>query len=380
MIPLKLAAARVGLVTERPYLAAAVWGVHLVPEAIGTFAVDDKWRLYYDPECVESWTVSQLQTVLCHEINHLLRDHAERAKAKGVDSSNAKAWNAAADAEINPRIVDEGGEFPFEQVMPATLLCETGLLAEQMFDRMPRDRHGKEGCNCGSGATSVPLDHELPGGSPDVGSTSTVEAGLIRRQVAKAVREAGAEAGEWARWADAILAPVVNWRRELSARIRASVGRVSGVQDYSYRRPSRRQAAVPGVVLPSMFRPKPRVGVVVDTSGSMSNDDLQAALSETEGVLRQVGADSVKVYSCDITAHKAKRVNTASKLVLVGGGGTNIVAGIEAAISGRADVVVVLTDGFTPWPRSPTRVPCVAVLTQANSPAPPAWVRSMRVL
>lgn len=55
--------------------------------------------------------------------------------------------------------------------------------------------------------------------------------------------------------------------------------------------------------------------------------------------------------------------------------------GIEAALAlpERPGVVIVLTDGFTPWPEAPSSAKLVAALIGADSPPPPAWVEAVRV-
>src|SRR6202035_2838987 len=92
------------------------------------------------------------------------------------------------------------------------------------------------------------------------------------------------------------------------------------------------------------------------TSGSMTADLLAAALAEVEGLLRAVGlARQVRVIACDAAAGPARRVSSARQVELVGGGGTDMGAGIEAAelLRPRPAITVVLTDGYTPWPAQP---------------------------
>ena len=158
------------------------------------------------------------------------------------------------------------------------------------------------------------------------------QADLLRRQVAQDViahaKPAGDVPGGLLRWAEEILNPKVNWRRVLAAELRRAVAEVSGAVDYSYRRPSRRAAVAGDVVLPALRRPVPEVAVVCDTSGSMTEDLLAAALAEVEGLLRALGmARQVRVLACDTAVGAAQRVSSARQVQLVGGGGTDMGSG-----------------------------------------------------
>jgi predicted metal-dependent peptidase len=188
----------------------------------------------------------------------------------------------------------------------------------------------------------------------------------------------------WRRWADQILEPVVDWRRVLAGAIREAVAWAAGAVDYTYRRPSRRTAALRGVVLPSLRRPMPAVAIVIDTSGSMGEDDLAAALAEVTGVLREVGVggNRVTVLSCDAGVQTTARVTSAQQVTLAGGGGTDMRAGIQAALTlpDRPAIVIVLTDGVTPWPTAPSSARVIAALIGADPPSPPAWVETVHVV
>jgi predicted metal-dependent peptidase len=210
---------------------------------------------------------------------------------------------------------------------------------------------------------------------------------LLRRQVAQDIithgREAGTVPAGLLRWAEAVLSPKVDWRKMLAAELRRAVAEVSGAVDYSYRRPSRRSAVAGDVVLPALRRPVPEVAVVCDTSGSMSDDLLAKALAEVEGLLRAVGlARQVRVLACDTAVAPAQRVSSARQVQLVGGGGTDMGAGIAAAVAlrPRPAVTVVLTDGFTPWPaQAPKGTRVVVGLLGPRAPDAPRWARAVRV-
>jgi len=172
-------------------------------------------------------------------------------------------------------------------------------------------------------------------------------------------------------------------RREL----RGAVAAVAGNVDYTYRRLSRRSsgaAALPRAVLPALHRPLPTVAVVCDTSGSMGEDELATALAEVEALLARAGLRStgVTVLSVDTEVHARSRVRRAGQVVLAGGGGTDMGAGLTAAaaLRPRPDVVVVLTDGWTPWPDTPPRDLRVIVGLIGSDPEHvdvPPWARTV---
>jgi predicted metal-dependent peptidase len=403
----QLAAARLWAATRFPYLATGVFGAQVFPSPdSGTVSVDESWRMRADPELTAGWTPAQLGSVLVHHVCHLLRAHGERAQGKGVRPDEAEMWIRAADAEINDDLVAAGLDLPGRPVLPRDLRAADGLLAEQYFDgirrkaQTPSRAGGGTGAgnqarsasagsaeaagrwlDCGSGADGMPR----PG--PDDGGLPRWQADLLRRQVAQDVIAHGKQPGTvpagLLRWAEEILAPKVNWRAVLAAELRRAVAEVSGAVDYSYRRPSRRSAVSGPVVLPALRRPVPDVAVVCDTSGSMTADLLAMVLAEVEGLLRALGlARQVRVLACDTAVAPAQRVSSARQVQLVGGGGTDMGAGIgaAAALRPRPAVTVVLTDGYTPWPSSPPKGMRVVVgLLGEQAPDAPAWARAVRV-
>jgi predicted metal-dependent peptidase len=406
----QLAAARLWAATRFPYLATGLFGAQVIADpGSGTVSVDENWRMRADPELTGQWSPAELGSVLIHHVCHLLRTHAERAAAAGVAADQpgeARDWVRAADAEINDDLVPAGLDLPGHPVLPRDLGAQDGLLAEQYFaalraGRRPapgpegglgggttdRSAQGKSGdaegrwLDCGSGADGVPRPGDTPGGLPDW------QADLLRRQVAQEVlahaKLAGNVPAGMLRWAEETLSPRVNWRKVLAAELRRAVSEVSGAVDYSYRRPSRRSAVAGSVVLPALRRPVPEVAVVCDTSGSMTAGLLAMVLAEVEGLLSALGlARQVRVLACDTAVAPAQRVTSARQVQLVGGGGTNMGAGLlaAAALRPRPAVTVVLTDGYTPWPSAPPKgIRVVVGLLGPRAPAAPPWARAVRV-
>lgn len=387
-LPEKMEAARAGLVRKLDYTANGVWFMIPVPKpGLGTMAVDQYWRLYYDPEAINRWSTPELAGVLLHELAHLWLKHHERGRGK-----ERVRWNFATDLAINSRFplpLPEGA------LRPETFGFPEGLTAEEYYELLKDNPKFQEMAQavqegntpapaagrCGSAATGVPEPWEDPapeeGGPPGV---SEAHAEAIRRAMAQAARNRGDLPGELSRFVEELLSPKVDWRKALASAIRNAVARTTGAVDYTYRRPSRRQP--PGVILPSLYRPAPEVAVVVDTSGSISDEELAQALGEIKGIVQGVGGREIAVLAVDAEVHGVFRTTDPRKVSLKGGGGTDLRVGFERAqkLHPKPQVLVVLTDGYTPWPELPPKGMKVIVgLFGEGGEPPPSWAETVQI-
>ncbi len=357
----KLFTARLHAARARPYLATALFALHPVQSRqVPTMGVDRHWRCYVSPAFVDRMSVEDLAAVWVHEVSHLLRDHHGRsdrvARQRGLTGLGDRLrMNIAADLEINDDAYGDGLVRPEGAVHPGTLGLPTGLLMEDYLRRF-RDGLITERLawlDCGSGADGLDRGWEL--GPEGAHGLSDQERDAVRFRVAQGIvgRPGNAPQG-WRRWAEEVFHPPQPWRELLGAALRSATSGVGSGDDYSYGRPARRSAGVPGAVLPSLRRRPPRVCVVVDTSGSVSDAELGSALLEVAAISRAVGGrrDLVTVVSCDAAAQSVNPLCRAEGIELTGGGGTDLRTGFARALRTRPgpDVVVVLTDGQTPWP------------------------------
>ncbi|MER5630416.1 vWA domain-containing protein [Streptomyces nitrosporeus] len=381
----KLLAARYRAAADRPYLASALYALTVVEsERVPTMGVDRYWRCYVSPAFVDRTPVAELAGVWVHEVAHLLRDHHGRAgRLPAADQRDRLRVNVAQDCEINDDLLADGLALPPGRVEPRLFGLADGQLFEAYLPGLPAF---PEIHDCGPGAHGQPVEWEA-GGKGGPTRIGPAEADALRRRTAEEMRAhtraRGTLPGGWKRWADEVLEPAVDWRQMLAGAVREAAAWAAGAVDYTYRRPSRRGAALRGVVLPSLRRPLPRVAVVIDTSGSMGEEELGSALAEVTGVLREVGVrgNRVTVLACDADVRAVSRVAATEQITLDGGGGTDMRAGITAALAGpeRPGVVIVLTDGCTPWPQEPVSCRVIAALIGPSAPPPPAWVETVRV-
>ena len=395
-------------------------------------AIDRYGRVYFSPRWVAQLyeacgrdrhrLVPQLAQIWYHEVAHWLRAHGERAETLGAD---AVLWNLAADMEINDYL-PEGLAYPSLGdeplvVLPRQFQLPDGEVAEWYYQRLleqqpppadsssgqgepkglgsPREAGGtsrrgardseadQDGVEWdeGSGVHGQRRPWELPPNDPNTNALSDFDRQALQEEVARRIVEEhqkhrGTMPAGWLRWAEAVLKPKVNWREQLKRIMRGVISEGLGHRlDYSYRRPHRRSAVYHPIYLPALHGEyKPRVACVVDTSGSISDRELAHALTEVRAVLEALRIP-VTIIPCDAVPYEAIRVFHGSDWLKVreglrGGGGTDMVAGLNAALSlkPKPEAVIVLTDGHTPFPATrPKDTAVIWAIWQYGDEEPP---------
>ena len=404
----KFEAARFTALELMPYFATALLRLTPVEAQIETLAVDARWRLYLGREFMLNQNNETLAFGLLHEVGHVIRDHSARFDDLVAPAGKPHGlWNSVGDACINASIADAGVVTPDWVVTHASLNVPVGPVEEDLYALLNQgtpdsgdDSPGESGQNagdgdgdgdgdsgdpsadgtgsgdgsgdpgdddgCGSGAGGPKGSYELPDDDSDAPGMDQTAAEITRRQVAYDVQEAassgrGSVPADVEAWAAGVLAPAqVPWRQVLPSPIRGAIARKAGNADYRRNKVSRRNGTS-RIVKPGRVKRRVKVSVVLDTSGSMSTESLVQGASEILGLVRgcEVSPADTAVYLVD--AAVAKRIDATevirnlrnSTVDVAGRGGTNMVVGIDAAMQDQPDVVVVYTDGYTPWPDAP---------------------------
>lgn len=401
----KLSAAKLWLISEPPhaanhdaprdlpYLAHALYSLIPVPDSeVERLTCDRWWRVYINPGWLAESSVREVAAELAKVCWHLLADHAARARDQRVDRASSPAWAQATDAAVSHTLAPDQIN-PTRLVTAVDLRMPDGLSAEEYFAKLsglPVGSDEPEGeldpdDGCGSGADGLPRRQELPADT-DVGAVAGFDAAEIRRRVAidyrAHLRRRGDQPGDALRWISSTLEPRVPWEPLLAGAVRRAIGWAAGRGDFTYRRPSRRASSVQGIVLPGQHRPVPRLSIIVDTSGSVDDGLLARALGEVDGAIAALGVPdaNVTVYSVDAAVHTVQKIRRSRDAQLVGAGGTDLRVGLRAVETARPrpDVVVVFTDGDTPWTTGPPPGTAViaAILGRHGRPLPstPPWV------
>ncbi|WP_419927224.1 DUF2201 family putative metallopeptidase [Candidatus Poriferisocius sp.] len=381
----KVIAARLWIARHRPYYTSALFSCPLsFTDQVEGFAIDGVWRIQINPSTAADLSVGEVAGCLIHELNHALRGHYGRSRRAGVPPEHHYIWNLAADCEINDDLRADGLSCRPGIVYPEDYELLPAKLAESYYRLLLKSAETIElPVVCCDSATRGPdRTHPQPG-------LSAARRQHLRRTTAQAILDHrhkygwGSTPGGLARWAEKAGGPTADWRRILAHELRRGIQRQPGTGDWTYTRPPRRPQNGP-VIAPGTHQPTADITVVIDTSASMSERELQQAVAETEAVLRQVGGQHpITVHSFDTEAHTAQRVLNARRIELAGGGGTDMASAIETTSAARPQpaVIIVITDGHTPWP--PARQPgnnstVIAVLTQPHtSHHVPGWITTI---
>lgn len=415
----KISAARLSVRNSWPFIYSAV--CRLVPvisedcefNGTPTIAVDKWWRLYAHPKFIEETSVQDLALVIAgHEMQHLILEHHSRLSY--VEDKTLA--NIAGDLAINSNLLEfaAAGEsyrrqtgasaivynMPKGAVFPATFGLPQKLTSEQYVNLVDNQNQSKgqpqSSCGCGSGAGGHKLKCELPGpdeesDDPSDGQDSTDGADSVSiaqqivavRGIAQNIKDQfgrfpGSVPGNLVEMADIILSPPkVDWRKQLRAAVRAAIGVVKGQGDYTWAKRCRRDC--PPFKLPGQSKPIPTIAVVEDTSGSMTHKDKERCTAEIYGILKSVG--HVTLLQCDTQSTKGQKISSVKKKrKFAGGGGTDMGRGIvqAAGLKPCPDIIIVLTDGYTPWPSTrPKGVKKVIACLTTRTKAPPAWIKTV---
>jgi len=498
-----LAQSRLRACRHWPFASHAI--LSMVPVSrpgLGTLAVDQHWRLYYDEAAMQQMGTEKAAGLILHELDHLLKRHHKRGKQMvGDKASRWDTWNHATDSSINAGLRSEGIPLPDGLVYPEQFGLPEGLSAEEYFrslldqQKQPQDEpqpepeqheqdepdagddepdqtapespdpghepeppacedgqdqgdseaHGANDDSEGQKRDDSPDGPDSRGDDPDASGASASDVGygensqgadgdashaddgdgqgeplvdeagnwtgepqsgqggscsdgrqrpwelgspdddnpgldeadqeqLVHVTAKNALaKDCGKGAGGHRRWAETILDPPVDPAARLLNMVRRCCDVTVGVGDRSYRRPSRRNGN-PNMAMPSNVAPLPRITVIVDTSGSMSQDDLGLALGMIRKVLNSFRIrDGIKVITGDAKGQtKQLCLSDPRRIELTGGGGTNMAKIIAEALEARPQpqMILVCTDRWTPWPEANPGIPIVACITRKRDTLP----------
>ncbi|MBZ0073006.1 MAG: VWA-like domain-containing protein [Thiohalobacteraceae bacterium] len=310
----KLSAARTRLILDKPFLGALVLRLPMVagdPKWCRTTATDAR-TFYYNAQYIDSLSLDQTQFMLAHEALHCALSHFARRQHR-----SKHRWDIACDLAINPLLIKDGLKPPpgalhmiefegmmAEEIYPAIadLEDETETLDDHLYDSEEEGGRGsnqdessqrQDGEGGGASAETDPQRGGAPQPRPLTESEREQLSVQWQQRLAGAAQQAmraGKLGGGLARLVDHLLQPRLPWRM-LLAKYMTAVAR----DDYTYSRPSRREGQA---ILPSLRSTQVEIVVALDTSGSISPDEICEFMSEIDAIKGQVRA-RITLHACD---------------------------------------------------------------------------------
>lgn len=322
--------------------------------------------------------------IAIHEALHVALRHVQRGEAMRLREGpvfDARRWNIACDAIVNHSIggcpwskLPAGAWYPENCIDAAKLKQRPAELwtAEEIYREIGEEEreHGKllERAGAFSGADLMPSGGtEVRAAEVHAGGVheEAMQQGIWRERMVRA--QAGSAPGSILRRLSAdVPKPEVRWQAVLRDFL---VARLMPLTETSWSRPSRRSLALgreASWIEAGMSR-RPgirRAGVVIDTSGSISEQLLLAFLSEINSLIVQTDCEVVLV-DCDaevkqISSHRMPIRGYIAK----GGGGTDFRPGIEALRKVSPDVGVYFTDLMGTFPERKPEFPLLWLATR----------------
>jgi predicted metal-dependent peptidase len=353
----KLDKAKAQIVLDHPFFASILLKRKLTEDNnVPTLAVDARGNIFYNKDFIEGLTVPQVVWGLCHEIGHVIGQHALRRKHR-----DHRKWNYAGDAWINDMLCDAGVGQRIENTvnMPGSKDKTT----ETIYDELPQDDgkgkgkgQGQSGGGDGQGddwdnglGDDIKYEDLTESEIQEIEATNKVDIA----QAAQAAKMRGKLSGKLAE----IVADIINvktpWYEILERYMSDYVS-----QNQTWLKPNRRHIGA-GMYLPSTAR-EPSMGelvVQIDVSGSISKQELDYYNGHLSRIAKQCNPTKIHVIytDTDVVKHTVFDQGEEVKLEFYSGGGTHMPAGFDWVAEQGIEpcVFVCLTDGYTDFGDAP---------------------------
>lgn len=324
--------------------------------------------LYYHPVYVDAHTVAEIKDAVLEQVCHILLKHYERAKEFGVTKSLSRIWALSATLSVHEMLESFGQKTgtPFTADafgVPKNQTTEQYYTALSSMGNIDRD--------VGGGSC---VDGELRPWEEDMPDDEFIQQDNVSRQFQEDVKD-----NRFGNAPGSSEFGVVRARYDMSDPLGPFIRRVRGIltasgnDNSTYARPGRFAiAGANGATTPSRQGKRVEIVVIHDTSGSMGQADHLKGDAVVRCVAKRLHSN-VRVLLGDTTLAGEVKVSSLSATVLRGGGGTDMANMIDIAcmIKPRPDLIVVTTDGDTPWPYKQPPVPVLVCLTRKQAACPP---------
>jgi len=343
-----------------------------------SIAVTEKGEIYINKQRWQKLSAKDKIFVASHEALHVALRHLERGKKliENKENQSVAIWslNMSADSKVNDLLYEEG--IKPETIEVATPKEVAKLLnkdvekikkwsMEKIFKELYEKYKDFQGGDGGDGGGGSGGGSDISQGGGDIqqeqGDTVLQEGDVQNTQkmtdeelqqywneavasAAASAKIAGKETAAIKRCVEELFKPKVRWQNELRRAIIEGMGNRTKSTWYRVHRKGIDE-------LPGIQRLRtPDAWVLVDTSGSIDDQELKQFLGEIYGVAKNCKVTVIpwdtQVYD-EITVRSPSQVASKVSKYMKGGGGTEVTPALQYVKKNakKDDVIIILTDG-----------------------------------
>ena len=329
-------------------------------------------KTIYIPPVFFELKPAEQRAVIVHEACHIAFSHLRRAdklRSREGERFHNRLFNYAADLIINAAI-EKTGEEGHWLALPAGVVRADDPSIKPLFEKAPAHTWSVEELygELKEHSVEIPLTFVadlggIEGGGPDLSEEASEVWRLRLKRAAQ-----GSEPGSFLRkLAGEARPPQVDWVSVLRNFV---VAHVMPTTMKTWSRPGRRTLAAGAgaqYIDPSIERERGprRLGVVVDTSGSIEDAVLKVFRTEINSLLKKTGAEMVLVAADAAVAQPVVliRDRIPPSFEFKGGGGTDFRPALEEIEKHKAGCCVYFTDLQGTFPEKRPRFPLLWAAT-----------------
>lgn len=358
----KIAKCLINLRKLRPFYSAIYENIEKIEsEKVDTIGVTSN-KILYNKEFINSIGFEEFMFINLHEIAHIALMHVSR-----IGNRNIKIWNIACDFYVNKLLSKEFNIRPGETYNGLVKFCNDGLFCdsididndcvediyEKLFKQIGNKQDSMYSFSIGNNLYNInsnDSNNDIIDDGTDDNLKNENNSKVINNALIKCKMSSDSSNCILERYVDNLLVSKTDWKKLLR---RYCIK--SNESDISFSNPDRRmyyqKAIYPGQVKTDDNKIS-GIKICIDTSGSISNEELCKFHSDIESILKQFKLDAEVIYWDD----KIESVGTFSnikqfnKIKMIGFGGTDVNCVFKYFKSKECKVKpivsIIFTDGY----------------------------------
>ena len=320
----------------------------------------------------------KIKGVLLHMLMHVIHRHNERQEGRDKktwkEASDVVSFLVMADSKASQKSIDPGinWEIPDTSRIPEKYYKKTTNeiyrdMIREKETQPPRNGPGLPGTGpgkspgrnkntSGNGLIEVECNLDEIQNEMDIQGISKEQRSMQNDRQEGLIRKAYSQYKSRGDIPSSILdgltemiEPKISWRNILQQFIQKSCP-----VDFTWSRPNRRTLAH-DLYLPDQDKESLKVLIAMDTSGSISDDEKMAMLTEANNILQTIGNTTIILVDCDARVHQIKVIEPGEDFAnhkFMGGGGTDFRPVFSQKILEEHDpnAILYFTDGYGSFP------------------------------